>query len=492
MGTVKIGTECCNNCIHWDCRSRKIVGCPPSEVETLFDREKCSISGDLTEWRDSCGMFKHIGGVKNTFQADRDNMLTPGEAYMKAVTEQIENRRREREEARIQEENTVTTCSLCDGTGRSQCTSCGGRGKKDCTECDGKGGFTVTMQIKEHGKKYSKRTAWLLNTEIDGEYWDRGWDWDKDPGLIAKFGDKHVVCSKTCQVDGNASAKRKIQEEVLKVSMVDGDFHLPDGLSDEERGKALELYLKVFNNYIEKCKDVEESAKKWGDDGWWGHDERIKEATLKIVDTPCFVQVEFTDRYGFNRTALVNLASGKAYLNEVSEEARNSRIAELEVKANDGDAETQNLLGQIYAGYSSVCGYVPKDYTKAVEWFKMAAKAGHADAMDNLGNCYKNGDGVEKDEEVAAAWYAKAAKNGLAWGQFHYADVLENGRGVPKDEELAVAWYLKAARRGLAKAQWRLGCHIVDGQGTEKDEELGEAWKARAKVNGYESPEPSV
>ena len=461
MGTVKIGTECCNNCIHWECRSRDIEGDPPSEVRVYTDSNRCSISRSVTEWRDCCGMFKHIGGVQNTFRADRDAMLTPGEAYLKAVTEQIENRRRKREEARIQEENTVTTCSLCDGTGRSRCTSCGGRGKKDCSECDGKGGFTVTMQIKEHGKKYSKQTVWLLNTEVDGGFWDKGWDWDKDPGLVAKFSDKHVVCSKTCKVDGNASAKRKIQEEVLKVSMVEGDFHLPEGLSDAEEEKVLESYLKVFNNYIGKCKDVEESAKKWGDDGWWGHDERIKEATLTIVDTPCFVQVEFTDRYGFERTALVNLASGNAYLNEVSEESRNCRIAELEARANDGDVEAQNMLGRMYAGDSGVCGYVPKDLAKAAGWFRNAAKAGDADAMDYLErlteSCLQEAkkilDADDPDYETAESLLLEIAEAGNAEAQYHLALVYRDADEPIKSGEKYGEWLRKAAVNGCKDAQ---------------------------------------
>ena len=118
--------------------------------------------------------------------------------------------------------------------------------------------------------------------------------------------------------------------------------------------------------------------------------------------------------------------------------------------------DLQNAIGQMYAGYYTYKGYAPKDEELAVDWFMRAAKVGHADAMDNLGNCYKNGDGVEKDEELAAAWYSKAANAGLPWGHFHYADVLEDGKGVPKDDELAVAWYLKAATQGLANDQRRL------------------------------------
>ena len=498
MATTKIGAECCNNCIHWGCRTRRIVGSPPSEVETTFDREKCSISHDLTEWRDCCGMFKHIRGVTNTFRPDRDSMLTPGEAYFKSVMESIDTRRQRQAEENIQhrqEESSLQTqeiddeCFQCRGRGVISCFMCDGSGKgTPCSNCDGKGGFSVSVQIKEMSKSYSRRTAWMLRTNIDDNFWKEGWDWDKDPDVIKKFDRQHVVCAKTGQAEVSDSPKRKVQD-ILKITSVSGDFHLPEGLSEEEQGKTIESYTNAFNTYVQRCKDIEEEAAKWGEDCWW-HKERIRKASLSIIDTPCLAQVVFKDQFGFQRIAIVNVANKKVYLNEVSEEERKRRMPELESEAAN-NADLQNAIGQMYGNYPKFKGYVPKDVELASGWFMRAAKAGHTDAMDNLGNCYKNGDGVEKDAELAAAWYAKAAKKGLPWGQFHYADVLEDGKDVTKDAELAVAWYLKAAKQGLADAQWRLGCRIVDGRGTARDKELGEAWKERAKANGYVPPRSS-
>ena len=47
MATMKIGAECCNNCIHWECRGREIEGSPPSEVKVYSDHNKCSVSGSM-------------------------------------------------------------------------------------------------------------------------------------------------------------------------------------------------------------------------------------------------------------------------------------------------------------------------------------------------------------------------------------------------------------------------------------------------------------
>ena len=50
-------------------------------------------------------------------------------------------------------------------------------------------------------------------------------------------------------------------------------------------------------------------------------------------------------------------------------------------------------------------GGVPKDATKAVEWYQKAAAQGHAGAQRNLGVMYEHGEGVPKDWVRAYAWY---------------------------------------------------------------------------------------
>jgi TPR repeat protein len=49
---------------------------------------------------------------------------------------------------------------------------------------------------------------------------------------------------------------------------------------------------------------------------------------------------------------------------------------------------------------------------QAIYWWKQAALQGNAASQSSLGNCYSNGQGVEKDEEEAVYWWRKAASQG--------------------------------------------------------------------------------
>ena len=52
------------------------------------------------------------------------------------------------------------------------------------------------------------------------------------------------------------------------------------------------------------------------------------------------------------------------------------------------------------------------DYEKAVYWCRKSAEQGNAKAQFKLGNCYYNGEGVEKDLDKAIYWYEKSAEQG--------------------------------------------------------------------------------
>jgi TPR repeat protein len=55
---------------------------------------------------------------------------------------------------------------------------------------------------------------------------------------------------------------------------------------------------------------------------------------------------------------------------------------------------------------------VPRDYTKAVDFYCRAARSGNADAQYGLGWMYANGRGVNRDDGVAAHLFAMAAGQG--------------------------------------------------------------------------------
>jgi hypothetical protein len=475
------------------------------------------LTGRNTLSKNCCSAFKHVYGATITFplEAKEANTIAgrmvedfdeSSKTLLNSVYDYLSNKSQISAARRVLRENDTTDEDRDD---QEVCFGCAGSGKVECSDCKGKGGHLITLEICEEGKQLVEREIWMDGEEGELNFFRKDSAWDEEMEAIRNSEMGHTICSKAKNFSPCDNIK-ELQRDALKISFVDGDFDLKEGVSNGVDG-----YLELFNKYIEKCEGIQAAIDEWGDGG----ECLIKGASLDVVESPCIVRIEFIDKLGFDRVGYVSLASEQVFINEISQEERERQLLELGHEAA-GNPNLQNIIGQMYGNYPMYMGYVAKDMVVAVGWFTRAAKAGQADAMNNLGNCYKNGNGVEKDMELAvgwfmraakagqadamdnlgdcykrgngvekdeylaAAWYAKAAKAGLPWGQYHYADVLEDGKGVPKDYELAIAWYLKAAKQGVAIAQRRLGCLIEEGQGTEKDEELGNAWKERAKANG--------
>ena len=121
----------------------------------------------------------------------------------------------------------------------------------------------------------------------------------------------------------------------------------------------------------------------------------------------------------------------------------------LQTQAAQGDAKAQFFLGLLYCNGRGV----PRDYTKAREWFEQAAAQGHADAQYNLGVLYDFEKGVRQDFLTARQWYEKAAAQGHAGAQNNLGGLYEFGHGVTKDSVRAYMWYNVAAANVTGEAQ---------------------------------------
>ena len=77
---------------------------------------------------------------------------------------------------------------------------------------------------------------------------------------------------------------------------------------------------------------------------------------------------------------------------------------ELIKSADAGDATAQNDLALLFLEHNKE--------KSAVYWLELAAKQQLADAMQLLGRCYLEGNGLTKDENLAIMWIAKAASLG--------------------------------------------------------------------------------
>ena len=83
----------------------------------------------------------------------------------------------------------------------------------------------------------------------------------------------------------------------------------------------------------------------------------------------------------------------------------------LKALAEKGSVNAQLRLSTMFAE--------KQDFEEAFMWCLKAARVGHAGAQFNLGQMYRDGQGVPRNPENAVEWYRKAAEQGLAVGQFN-------------------------------------------------------------------------
>lgn len=87
----------------------------------------------------------------------------------------------------------------------------------------------------------------------------------------------------------------------------------------------------------------------------------------------------------------------------------------------------QYKLGILY--FNGLCG-LESDRKKGLEWLFKAANGCEPWAMEFIGNCYRNGNGVEKNLEEAIRWYRMAAEYGDEDAMRHLQDL-----NVPQQEK---------------------------------------------------------
>lgn len=77
----------------------------------------------------------------------------------------------------------------------------------------------------------------------------------------------------------------------------------------------------------------------------------------------------------------------------------------------------------------AITSILPPHITSLIE----NALAGDADAQNDLGDMYREGDSVRHDLTEAVRWYRMAAEQGDPYGQNNLGSMYFNGMGVPYD-----------------------------------------------------------
>lgn len=146
-----------------------------------------------------------------------------------------------------------------------------------------------------------------------------------------------------------------------------------------------------------------------------------------------------------------------------------------------GHAEALYCLGDAYRrGYG-----IPPCPERAVQLFRMAADHGSNRGRFAYAVCCERGIGTEADPIAAARRYEQAAEAGYAPAQNNLGGCYEYGTGVPQNMLTAVEWYTAAANAGLPEGQCRLGICYETGRGVAKDVDKAVRLYEQAAEQGY-------
>lgn len=127
------------------------------------------------------------------------------------------------------------------------------------------------------------------------------------------------------------------------------------------------------------------------------------------------------------------------------------------------------------------------DFERAVAYYRKAAEAGDAAAMNSLGVCYGFGRGVERNPRTSLDWYRRAAERGYGLSMVNLGLAYQLGRDVETDYGRARIWYERAAEAGVPRAYVRLAILYEQGLGVEVDGQRAAEYRRRARALGYEA-----
>ncbi|MCR5189468.1 MAG: hypothetical protein K6C97_11075 [Treponema sp.] len=186
----------------------------------------------------------------------------------------------------------------------------------------------------------------------------------------------------------------------------------------------------------------------------------------------------------------------------------NQTIEELTKKAEQGDPESQYILGRKYreggvdiedhdkAKYyflkAASQNFSPAEFMlgigemnekKAIEWLQKSASHGYDCAYLELGKRYFYGRGVRKNYKKAIGCYEKAADFGDPSIQNEVASIFEYENEI-KDYKKALKWYLKSAEQDFPESQEALGGVYEFGKDVAIDYKAALKWYTKAMDNG--------
>ena len=129
---------------------------------------------------------------------------------------------------------------------------------------------------------------------------------------------------------------------------------------------------------------------------------------------------------------------------------------------------------------------ITSDDSSTLSQLRKAAEQGDAEAQCQLGELYMRGEGVAKDQTEGIQWILKSAEQGYATAQLYLGICYAAGAGVPRDAAQGALWLQKAAEQGVPDAQAMLAQYYFTGTGVDQDYQEGLKWLRMAAEQGHE------
>tara|TARA_R110001599_G_scaffold353156_1_gene590467 strand:- start:1221 stop:2021 length:801 start_codon:yes stop_codon:yes gene_type:complete len=137
--------------------------------------------------------------------------------------------------------------------------------------------------------------------------------------------------------------------------------------------------------------------------------------------------------------------------------------------------------------YLATRRYNSKNYSQAIDLFKMAAQQDDELALYQLGYIYYEGKVVPKDLKKAFDYFNQSAELGEKQAQLSLCLMLGKGEGVESNFEKSVYWLKKSADQGVSEAEYMLGLMYLNGKHDVKiDASAALDWLSKAAKQGHQ------
>ena len=100
-----------------------------------------------------------------------------------------------------------------------------------------------------------------------------------------------------------------------------------------------------------------------------------------------------------------------------------SKLAQIQIRAQQGDSDAQYLLGLMYLSGR----FVAMDATVGVQWMLAAAEQGHAKAQQTVADLSFEGQLIKRDLSRAEHWYLVQSEQGNRWAHFRLGFIYAAG-----------------------------------------------------------------